>query len=167
MHSVNTLVNTLSCIPTSICSWNYRVRGFEDGEASLTFNRLTEQGNISIAGANFDVVKHGWLSGCWTLEHDGQPYATGKKPSAFTRTLEVESGELTLTLKPGMFSHVFEIRAGDEVLGRIRPAHLFTRRAFVECTGSVPVPVQLFSFWLVALMWRRQSHKNNKPGGPG
>jgi hypothetical protein len=48
----------------------------------------------------------------------------------------------------------------DIVRGSIRPIHLFTRRAVIECSDDVPELVQLFCFWLIALMWRR-AQKNN------
>ena len=55
----------------------------------------------------------------------------------------------------------FHISTAGTTQGTIRPAHPFTRRAFVECNDSVPELVQLFAFWLAALTWKRAAKNNS------
>ncbi len=156
----------LTCIPQSLCSWNFRVSGAHSGPAALAFNFFTKQGSISLGGIEFPVRKHGLLSGHWTLERDGATCADAKKPNAMFRSFEVRSGALQLTVKAqSAFTRCYDILADGSVVGTIRPAHPFTRRAFIECSSSVPELAQLFSFWLAVITWRRAA--NNSGAGTG
>jgi hypothetical protein len=160
----------VTCLPTSICSWNYRVLGLPAGEGTTEINWFSEQGRLSLGGATYEVVKHGPMSGEWTLENRGEIVATARKPSMLTRTAIVTFGEATLTVHAvSPFSRVFELlvgerdvhRAAARVVGRVRPVHPFTRRGVMECDAAVPQLVQMFVFWLVAMSWRRTASKNN------
>jgi hypothetical protein len=152
----------LKCVPQSLCSWNYHVRGAEAGPAVVTFNWLSEQGTISLGGGTFRVVKHGWTSGRWTLESTAGTYAEAVKPSAFRRGFEIQAGDRQFEAAAASpLGRTFEIAADGEKRGTIRPAHAFTRRAFVDCDDSVPELVQLFAFWLAILTWRRAANNNS------
>jgi len=152
----------LTCIPQSICSWDFRVSGASSGPAALTFNFLTEQGGISVGGTELTVRKHGWLSGRWSLERGGDPCADAHKPNAMLRSFEVRSGAVQLTVTAqSAFTRCYDIRSDGSVIGTILPAHPFTRRAFIECSSSVPDLLQLFSFWLAVLTWRRAAANNS------
>jgi hypothetical protein len=152
----------LTCVPMSICSWNYRVLGLPAGEGRTWINRMSEQGSVSLGGVLYDVVKHGWMSGMWTLEERGHVFATAQKLSAFTRTMVVSCGEASLTVEAmSPFSRAFELRDRRDVVGVIRPVHLFTRRGEMSCDAAVPQVAQMFVFWLVAMSWRRTANKNN------
>ena len=152
----------LTCTPLSICSWNFRVNGGPLGPATLLFNTFTEQGSVSVGDTELAVRKHGPLSGEWTLERDGTTYAEARKPSAMIRSFEMSAGDIQLVLKAeSLFTRSFELVTGDTVVGTIRPVHPLTRRANIECGSAVPDLAQLFSFWLVALTWRRQAQNNS------
>jgi hypothetical protein len=156
----------LTCIPQSLCSWDFRVFGASAGEAGLAFNFFSEQGSISVGGRELAIRKHGPMSGHWTLELGGTVCAEARKPSAMFRSFEVRSGDAQWTVKArSAFARDYEILSGESVVGTIRPAHPFTRRSFIECSSSVPEFAQLFSFWLVAITWRRAA--NNNGGAPG
>ena len=83
----------LTCIPQSLCTWNYRVLGAPSGPAELTFNVFKEVGTISLGGVELEVCKHGWMSGHWSLERNGESYADARKPSAIFRAFEIECGD--------------------------------------------------------------------------
>lgn len=152
----------LTCLPQSLCSWDYRIRGAAAGDGTATFNWLSEQGAISLGGVALRVVKQGWLSGKWTLESEAGTYAVAVKPSALFRAFDLEAGErLFKVAAASPLARTFEIKADGQKLGTIRPAHPFTRRAFVECDESVSELVQLFAFWLTVLMWKRAAKSNN------
>lgn len=149
----------LTCTPQSLCAWNFRVTGASSGPAELTFNFLTEQGHISIGDSEFSVCKHGMLSGHWTLEHDGTTCADAHKPNAMFRSFEIRSGNVQLTVKAhSAVTRCYDILTNGSMAGTIRPAHPFTRRAFIECNSTVPELAQLFSFWLVVVTWRRAAN---------
>lgn len=108
------------------------------------------------------VVKQGWLSGHWSLESNAGPYAQAVKPNALFRSYNIDAGETQFKLAAASpLGRTFNIAAGGQTLGTIRPAHPFTRRAFVECEDAVPELVQLFAFWLTALTWKRAANNNS------
>ncbi len=152
----------LTCLPRSICSWNFLIRGTTGGEAALTFNWFTEQGTIDWNGTEYEVVKHGPFSGHWTLEGPDGVVIEAQKTSAFTRTFELdcESGLVTLQAQ-SVFTRVFELLQSSDVVGTIQPMHMFTRRATIDCDEGVDEPTQLFAFWLVVITWKRAAAKNN------
>jgi hypothetical protein len=176
----------LTCTPLSLCSWNYRVVGLPAGEGMTELYMLSEQGRLSLGGAAYEVVKHGPMSGHWTLEGGGRVVAEARKPSAMYRTMVVSCGEAALTVRAASpFTRVFEVLVGesdvdgaaardvddaadrvshgaaDRVVGSVRPVHSFTRRAIMECDAAVPQLAQMFVFWLVAMSWRRTAKQNN------
>ena len=153
----------LTCLPLSICSWNFRVLGLAGGTANLTFNWFTEQGTMEYEGTEYAVVKHGWLSGHWTLEGRDEVVYNGQKTSALTRTFEIQGDDLLLTLQAqSVFTRCFELLDEGEPVGTIYPKHPFTRRSFVNCEDSIPELAQLFAFWLVVITWKRSAQNNNR-----
>ena len=152
----------LTCLPRSLCTWDYRVPDASSGTAELNFNFLTEQGDIQLADQGYEVRKHGWTSGHWTLEVNGHTLADVQKISPLTRTFEVETGGQHLTVQAqSVFTRCFDILELDRVQGTIQPMHPFTRRAVIDCSSAVPELVQLFCFWLVVITWRRSQSNNN------
>ena len=73
----------LTCVPQSICSWDYHVFDSESNRASLSFNFWSEQGAVYCRGVEYAIRKHGPLSGRWTLESNGVSYADSKHMEGF------------------------------------------------------------------------------------
>jgi hypothetical protein len=150
-----------TCMPRSLCSWEFQVSGLSTGPAILDFDFFTEYGRISIGGTEHAIRKHGILSGHWTLELDETTLAEAKKPNALSRTFDIRSGPTQLTVRAHTaLTRRFDLFQGGETVGMIRPEHPFTRRAVIECDSSVPEAVQLFAFWLVVLTWRRSARNS-------
>lgn len=148
----------LTCIPLSLCSWDYQITDAVGGTGAVKFDFMGEEGSISLGTATHLVRKHGWLSGHWSLDQGGEVALDAHKPSAFAQCFELTGNGLNLTVKSQSgFTRSFDIVRGDTTVGTIYPAHAFTKRAFVECDPSVPELVQLFSFWLAVLMWKRDA----------
>ncbi len=145
----------LHCVPRSVFSWFFDVTGSDAGPGEITFNIFTEQGTVSLGSERFDVVKHGVLSGRWTLESDGHVHAEATKSTLTRRFTVVADGvELELVAR-SPFGRAFRISCGDEEIGGVESAGIFTRRASIECPPSVSEPVQLFLGWLAILTWKR------------
>ncbi len=152
---------TLSCIPESICSWDYRIEGATAGYAAVSFNFMSEEGTVSLGSTEYSVCKEGMFQGRWTLNLHGRQVAEAIKQSAFFRSFEVQINGIDLTAEAeSPLVRSFGILDGGRTVGSIRPVHPFTRRAEIECSSAVPELAQLFCFWLTALCWRRQ-HKSS------
>ncbi len=146
----------LICTPRSAFSKQFYVHGGQDLRGDVEYRLATEQGSLNWGGETFGVRKHGPGSGYWTLEHRGEILADAQKPSAFRRRLLVETADLKLELCPrSAYRRAFDVLQGGRVIGTIEPDHAFTRRATLEFGEDIAEHIQLFCFWLVALMWRR------------
>ncbi len=151
----------LTCTPRSIFSSDFKIEGADAGPASASFRFFGEQGEIFLAGATYMVRKHGLLSERWTLERNGEICAEAIKPSGLLRRFEIRSGGKLFALKAqSAMTRTYNVFSSDTVVGTIRPAHFFTRRAFVDCSPSVPGLLQLFAFWLAAITWQRAANSS-------
>lgn len=147
------------CLPKSVCSRNYRIRGLPEGEAEVLFDTMSEQGDIILGSQALRVRKHGIASGRWTLEADGEVLAEAVKPSAMSRAIEIHTLGSTFTLRPrSIISNAFEVHHKGNHCGSIHTVHALTRRAVIKCDDSLDTLTQLFAFWMVALMWRRNEN---------
>jgi hypothetical protein len=154
----------LTCLPQSLCSWNYRLLGATAGEVPISFNFFTEQGAITYGAREMTVRKHGPLSGHWTLESNDQIEIDATK--ALTRRFHLQSTSLQFDLVAQTpFTRSFDILLNKQPVGTISPVHLMTRRATIDCSPAIPELDQIFAFWLVALSWRRaaQQHSASPP----
>lgn len=153
----------LTCLPQSICSWNYLIIE-PDVKASIEFDFWTEQGIIRV-DSHLYKVQHAWLGGEWLLVSENVLVALAVKPNPFTRVFQVSYGsDDSLILRArSPLTRSFLIEQGSALLGTIEPMHPFTRRAFIDCSPSLAIPIQLFLFWLAVLMWRRAA--SNSGGG--
>lgn len=148
----------IECLPKSLCSWDFTAGGLSTGSASVEYDWLTEQGRIADALMAYDIRKHGVFSGRWTLERAGGVVADAHKPSAMFRSFEVSSHGVQFTVRAeSALGRAFVIIVGQQIVGSIRPAHAFTRRAAIQCSDLIPEHLQLFSFWLVGITWRRSA----------
>ena len=153
----------IRCIPRGVCSWDFVLDG-EGHQGSLEMSIFSEQGAIVVDGMRFAIHKQGMISGRWTLEHEDSEVASAQKSTAFTRSFEIQdpSGDLLLCAESA-FGRSFRLeREDNNVMATIRPDHAFTRRATIEIlTEPWDLPTVYFSFWLVALMWRRAAQSSN------
>jgi len=145
-------------------SWDFRIKGASAEDTEITFNAFSEQGNIYIGQEEYAVVKHGLLSGRWTLEYDDEVIAEAHKPHPLYRRFELKSFDLRYKLQArSALGRTFDILSDDQPIGEIRPAHPFTYRTRIQCKPEVHELVQLFAFWLAAMTWQRQA-KNTSSG---
>jgi hypothetical protein len=151
----------IRCIPKGICSWNFSLGG-DDHHATLEFNWGNEQGNITADEMPFKVRKHGMLSGHWTLDRGEEQVATGKKNTAFTRTFEIQdSTDNLVLLAESALTRSFRVERSGDVIATICPDHAFTRRATIDTLAQdLDFTTLAFSFWLVALTWRRAQNNS-------
>jgi len=152
----------LTCLPQSLCSWDYRILDAAGGPGSIDFNFFTEQGCIYFGAHELAVRKQGPLSGHWTLEHENRMIAEARKPNPLFRSFDLDVNGTCFTVKAiSPFGRGYEIVSAGHAVGSISPVHPFTRRAVIDCGGGIPELGQLFAFWLVVLTWRRKARESN------
>jgi hypothetical protein len=145
--------------PKHLFSW-----GFDldlDGTPLVGFDMawVREGGRFTWAGREYRLAREGAWSGDFLLTADEQVLARATKDSPFVRRFAVHVDGRELALQAAAwFTSRFELIEGDTMVGRVVRDHLFTRACTVEFPPDLDVPVQVFLFWLVVLLWRRASH---------
>ncbi|MAT69859.1 MAG: hypothetical protein CMJ58_10080 [Planctomycetaceae bacterium] len=152
----------IRCLPVALCSWDYTLEG-PSGIASLQFDWMTEQGSIDADGVEFEIRKHGYTSGRWTLEFEGEETASAQKTSVFSRTFDLRAGGESFVLQArSALGRTFQMLRGGRVVATFAPDHPFTRRARIEPTvDDVNLVTLAFAFWLVAVVWRRAARNSS------
>jgi hypothetical protein len=133
--------------------------GIEDGARRIALLDVAfwrEAGEVSIEGRPYRLYREGLMSGDLLLESAGRPVARAAKPSAFRSRFEIELDAHHYTLQPtSLFGNGFSVLQDGAVVGTIRRAGLFTRRTLIDLPSDWSVPVQVFVFWLVLVIWNR------------
>lgn len=146
----------LEAKPNGIFSRDFSIEAAGQRIALLDVAFWKEAGEISIEGRPYKLYREGLMHGAFVLESQGQVVARALKPSAFFSHFDLEMGDRRYSLKRNSaFGRAFTILQGDTVVGSVRPAGVFSRRAVVELPVDWPVPVQVFVFWLVLVIWKR------------
>jgi hypothetical protein len=154
-------MTVLACLPQSIGSWNYSIT-FSNGVklALVKYNYWSDQGGITLESSCYEI-RHVWYSSEWTLELDGRVVAVAIK-HPFYRFFDISYGSQNIVLRADSpFLKPFIVQQAGRLLGTIKPMHSFTRQASIDCSSSITIPVQIFLFWLTALMWKRSANRSS------
>lgn len=152
----------LTASPRSIFSWSFTI--YRDGApiADVDQGWFRERGAFLLGGHTFEVLRTSMLQGEFALQSDGLRLAWAEKVSVFLRSFEVRCGDRTYSLRAvHPFTRRFGLYEDDRSIGSIRPLHMFTRKAHIDLPDDVDLPVQVFMFWLVLVLWRRAARSSN------
>lgn len=117
-----------------------------------------EAATASVGGRSFAFTRtrdpgRPWLL---TAEADGRELVRALKPSAWCSRFELHLGGETLDLRPrGVLSQRFELWRGDEQIGEVVPKGWTSRKAHLVAPPDWPMPLVVFVFFLVRLIWTR------------
>lgn len=142
--------------PKYLFSWGFDL--YWDGGLLAGFDMawLREGGRFTHGDREYLLSREGLWSGDFVLVAEQAVLARATKESAFVRRFLVRTGERDLVLEAvSVFGRSFQLGENGLVVGSVIPDHLFTRACTLEFPDDLAVPVQVFLFWLVALLWRR------------
>ena len=150
----------LTLIPDSWFSWNFRVLR---NDADLTVIRrdwFRERGTFEIRGVLYAIRRTSWIRSTFALERDGHAIAEASKPSSFRRLFDITADGNRLELRPASwFGREFQLYRGTELLGVVRPNSFWSRTATADLLDSIALPIQLFTIFLVLVLWKRASDR--------
>ena len=145
------------CLPIGLCSWDFRIMRDQTIVACTRHDWMTEQGSIEIDTKTLAVVKHGVMSGEWSINVGGEAIATAIKPNPFTRRFELTASEKSYELAAVAMSRCFNLKQDGTTVASIAPDHPFTRRSSIQADDSMPIELTAFAFWLAVLCWQRDA----------
>lgn len=157
----------LQAIPKGLFSNDYEIHRDGVRVALLDPSVWRERGEVEIEGKTYELDREGWLGDFRLLDKMKHPLVTATKPSALRKRFEVSYGEKRYVLEKASLWHSgFALReripggttSGKDVrtVGSIEKAGIFTRRAVLDMPEDWPLPVQVFVFWLVVVIWTRE-----------
>jgi len=152
--------------PKHLFSWGFDLLLDDGSTVSFDMAWLREGGRFTWAGAEYEMAREGPWSGDFLLTAEGQVLARATKASIIGRSFVVRLDHREFALRAASWlSKRFELIEGDRAVGGVTPDHFFTRSCTAEFPEDLSVPVQVFLFWLVILMWRRQNNAAAASGG--
>ncbi len=148
----------LEARPVGILSQDFDIEADGQKIALLDVSGWKEAAAISIEGRPYKLYREGRMSGAFVLESktEGQVVARAIKPSAFRSRFELELEARQYVLqRTSAFGRSFSVFQGEAVVGSIRPVGVFSRRTIIELSPDWSIPIQVFAFWLVLVIWNR------------
>jgi hypothetical protein len=147
----------LQAAPKGVFSRDYVLSSDAGVVAGLDVSNWRERAEFTVGGEVFRLERDG-MGGPFLLRRGETVVAQAEKPSAFSSRFIVTYGQEAFELrKLSMWSRGFgAFHAGREV-GRIVPAGVFSRKANVHLPDGWPIPLQVFVFWLVLVIWSREA----------
>lgn len=146
----------LQARPVRAFSRDYHLE--DDGRtiATLDVSWWKDAGTFAIDGTEYSLSREHLMDGAFVLQGDGEELARATKPSAFRSRFDLEIGDGWYSLaRTSALGRAYRVVDEDAEVGTIRPAGWLTRRALVDLPSEWPLPVQVFVFWLVLVMWNR------------
>jgi hypothetical protein len=149
----------LICRPRGSTSWNYSVFRNDILVAEVDFNDPEETGAIRIDDKAYSIANDkSWRAGERKLYAGASLLASSLKPSMAVRRFVIEAPELTFELKrTGLFAKKYLISRDQHPLGEIARLDWSSYNTRIEIADIVPPHLQLFSFWLVVMLWHWDS----------
>jgi hypothetical protein len=157
-HCAQRRGHMLEAIPTNIFSTTFRLQQQNQLVGEVATSVWGEKGRLELEDGTYEAYREGWFSGDFLLEHGGKLVARASKPSALHNRFEVEFLGRRLTLrKLSAWNRRFGLFDGDTQVGSIYPLSVFSRRSNIDLPVDWPLPIRVFLFWLVFIIWKRQS----------
>lgn len=148
-------MNRIRAKPTHYFGWCFNLYLAEQLLGTLYMSWYRERGRFVLNGTEYSVSRERLWSGDFLLAAGEQILASASKQRSVRRfTVRVTDRELTLEAA-SPFTARFQLVEHGYVVGGVARDHLFSRKCTLDFPEDISVPVQVFLFWLVTLMWRR------------
>ena len=152
----------IEAVPKHIFSRDFVLHSPDGSLVELDVSNWRDRAEFEFDGIAYRLYREGMVSGDFVLERAGVVIARAMKPSAFRKRFELEVNGHSVSMKKlSLWRRGFGVFDGEQLVGSIAPAGLFTRRTIVTMPDDWAVALQLFLFWLVLLMWHRQAAANS------
>jgi len=149
--------------PRHLLSWCFELFADRAFPTTLELSWVRERGGFLWDGLSYRMGREAWLSGDFFLMNGDVAVAKADKSSAFFRRFVVSAGDREMILAAeSPFTRCFRLTENGRTIGSIRPNHPFTRKCTIDLPDDLEMPVRVFIFWLVVLMWRRAANSNSQ-----
>jgi hypothetical protein len=143
-----------------IVSWDFGISRDGVTIADIDMHWLRERAEVTIAGQPFTVCRTSMVRDTFEMQSGTEVLVRAQK-AVLRRSFGVEFTGRNLELKAlSIFTRAFGLFEHGIQIGRIGPTSWRTRDAVIDCSGEIPIPVQVFLFWLVVILWQRAANRS-------
>jgi hypothetical protein len=147
----------LEAIPKNIFSTLFRFQQGNQLLGELDSSIWREKARVELKDGTYLLYREGYFTGDFLMEHEGKLVARASKPSALRHKFEVGiAGRLLVLRQPSIWNRRFGLFDGDKQVGAIYPLSFLSRRTNIDLPADWPLPIRVFLFWLVFIIWKRQ-----------
>ena len=152
----------LAAIPTDFFSTNFRLEQENELVGELDPSIWRSKATLELHEGTYDLYREKTLGGDYLLARNGNVVARAEKLSVFRDRFAVHFDNQVIELKKLRWtSRKFALFDGGRQIGTISPCGLFTKRADIDLPREWPLANRIFMFWLVFLMWKRESQASS------
>jgi hypothetical protein len=156
----------LQAAPKSLFSWDFTVSQAGRTIAEVDMSWLREKAELYVESQRYEVYREGWMSGRFVMASDAGVLAAAEKPSAWFRSFVVEYGDRRFQLAAlSPFTRSFVLTEGPTSVGTAKPDFWLSRTTTIDLPDDIELPVQVFMFWLVLILWRRAANSSGAAAG--
>jgi hypothetical protein len=149
----------LEAIPTNLFSYNFRLQQGGELVGEVDVSMLRDKAQVELQEGTYTLRREGLWSGDYLLEKDDTVIARATRTGVFQPSFEVAlpNSRPVMLRRLSMWNRPFGLFEGEKQIGSVYPAGMFTRRSNIDLPGDWPLINRIFVFWLVFLIWKRQS----------
>jgi hypothetical protein len=145
----------LSAFPIGWCSWSFQIEDHVRAVATIDMHWVRERANVRIGDEDYKLGRYAFVRGTFELRHGGVRVAKATK-RALIRSFDVEAGGRRFKLSAiSMFGRAMGLYENGQLIGKMAPFGIWSRRANVNFPDDLPLEVRVFLIWLVLILWRR------------
>jgi len=142
-------------IPRAWYSSDYRILSEGVQLTCLKFESGPERSIFTLAGNIYLARKEKWNSSNFFLYLEKTQIIRAEKPNWLSKTISFEHQNRLYTLNSGF--NGFTLNSFGIEVGSIKKPRWFSRAAVASLPEEFPLPVSIFTIWLVLLMWKRDA----------
>lgn len=134
----------------------YVIRDGEADVAEVQFDHLNRQAELVVGDLTYRAYRKGFWSPIYVLELDGAVLAQTEKLKFLSlRWIVTCAGGKQYALHQPLLKNAYELLDGDQAVGRIYREGFWDTQIMIDMPVEVPLPVQVFVFWLVKTFWEQ------------
>lgn len=147
----------LKAVPTGWWTLKYELLDNEEVVGLVEFNFGSEGAKITIGSGIYNVRGEGWFNREYFLATADDSLIASAENPVFSGRFVVDFDNRTYSLEKesGLLNPNYVLLQGSDVIGSIKRDGIFSRKCTIDIRGGLPLHIQAFLFWLVALLWKR------------
>ncbi|HEV7633345.1 MAG TPA: hypothetical protein VGO41_10185 [Steroidobacteraceae bacterium] len=146
-------IDVLKVIP-KVWSYTFSVAdGTESVAQAVDLSWFGDKGELRLEGATYSARRD--KSSYFLESAAGELLARAERPRRWFRELVIEHSGHQYTLRAkSALRRQFLLLEGSTQIGSLTPEGLFTRKAAVDLPATIPLFLQVFTMWLVMMLWK-------------